>query len=95
MKKYIKLWLIIILLPIPLWLSMFILGLIGVVLYRYYYFPLWFLREPFFIYPNDIGIYYPSLYGNIITIIIYSLIYWGIFFMLKKIKHLITNKIEK
>ncbi|MBD3791687.1 MAG: hypothetical protein IE918_05995 [Campylobacterales bacterium] len=48
MKQATIFWFIIIFLPVLLWLSMFVLGLIGLALYWGYYMPLWSLGEPFF-----------------------------------------------
>ena len=92
MKKIIKIWIVlIIILPTILWLSMFVLGLIGLAGYWSYYFPLWGLEEPFFKYSTDTGWYYPTLYGNLITAVIYSIVYWIVILIRKQIIKTRTN----
>jgi len=86
MNKSIKIWVALILLPVPLYLSMFILGLIGLAGYWGYYMPLWSFGEPFFKYSTDTGWYYPTLYGHILASIIYSIIYWVVYLMFKKVR---------
>ncbi len=76
MNKPLKVWLVLIFLPVPLYLSMFILGLIGLAGYWGYYMPLWSMGEAFFKYSSDTGWYYPTTYGHIAAVVIYSLIYW-------------------
>ena len=76
MNKPVKYWIALLLLPLPLYASMYFLGLIGLAGYLGYYRPLWFLGDTFFTYSTDIGWYFPTIYGNLIGAIIYSLIYW-------------------
>ncbi len=91
MTKAVKIWIVIVLLPIPLYLSMFILGLAGLAGYWGYYLPLWDVGEPFFKYSSDTGWYYPTFYGSALAAIIYSAIYWLIYWMYQKVKHVVNN----
>lgn len=86
MTKPIKIWLVLILLPVPLYLSMFLLGLIGLAGYWGYYMPLWNLGEPYFKYSSDTGWYYPTLYGHLLAAIIYSIVYWFGYFFWKEVR---------
>ncbi|MGP9685997.1 hypothetical protein [Halomonas sp. AOP25-F1-15] len=85
MIKSVKIWLAIVLLPMPLYLSMFLLGLIGLAGYWGYYIPFWSLGEPFFKYSSDTGWYYPTLYGHILAAVAYSIIFWCGYYLLKKV----------
>jgi len=77
MKFPVAIWLtIVFLLPFLLFLSMFVLGIAGLVVYLGYYMPLWDMGEPFFTYSSDIGAYFPSIYGNLVAAVIYSAVYW-------------------
>ena len=87
MTKVVKTWLVLVSIPILLYLSTFVLGLIGLVIYWGYYIPLWKLGEPFFKYSSDTGWYYPTLYGNVLAACVYSISYWLIYWVIKKIKH--------
>ena len=91
MTKATKAWMVLVLLPIPLYLSMFLLGLIGLAGYWGYYMPLWELGEPFFKYSSDTGWYYPTVYGNVLAAVIYSAVYWLILWVFKKTKNAIKN----
>jgi hypothetical protein len=86
MTKSIKIWLLLILLPVPLYLSMFLLGLIGLAGYWGYYMPLWDLGEPFFKYSSDTGWYYPTIYGHLLAAMIYSIVYWCGYLFWKEIR---------
>jgi hypothetical protein len=86
MTKSIKIWLVLILLPVPLYLSMFLLGLIGLAGYWDYYIPLWDLSEPFFKYSSDTGWYYPTVYGHILAATVYSIIYWLAYYIYKRVR---------
>ena len=85
MTKSVKIWLAIVLLPIPLYLSMFVLGLIGLAGYWGYYIPLWSLGDPFFKYSSDTGWYYPTLYGHILAALAYSIVFWVGYYLFKKV----------
>jgi hypothetical protein len=76
MRRSVKIWLVLVAAPIPLGLSVFALGLIGLAAFWGYYSPLWFLGEPFFLYSSDTGMYYPTWAGAAIAVVIYSIVYW-------------------
>jgi hypothetical protein len=76
MTKPIAIWLVLILLPVSLYLSMFLLGLLGLAGYWGYYMPLWDLGEPFFKYSPDTAWYYPAIYGHLLAAMSYSIVYW-------------------
>lgn len=80
----IKNWLILILIPLLCELSMFFIGGGGIILVNIAYFPLSWIGRPFFICNSEIGCY-PSNYGRIFMIIVYSLIYF-IYCFVKKHK---------
>jgi len=71
---------------------MFFLGLIGLAGYWGYYIPFWQLGEPFFKYSSDTGWYYPTIYGHLIAALVYSLIYWLGYFVLKLIRSQLKNE---
>ncbi len=82
-SKPIIIWLIIIFLPAILWLVVAVFGLIGLYGYSLYYLPLWGLEEPFFkIVSVEIRVYIPTRLGIITTAIIYSAVFWLVYFLL-------------
>lgn len=85
-KKSILIWLIIIFLPTIFFVLKLLLGLPGQLAYVGYYFPLRELGEPFFIHVKNVDWYLPTLYGQLITAVIYSVLYWIIFLIIKIIK---------
>ena len=76
MRLSVKLWLALIAAPVLLWLSMFVLGLVGLAGLWGYYSPLWFLGDPFFLYSSDTGWYYPTWAGAAVTAVVYSVVFW-------------------
>ncbi|MFA6063609.1 MAG: hypothetical protein WC736_13545 [Gallionella sp.] len=91
MTKATKAWLFIILLPVPLYFSMYVLGLIGLAGYLGYYMPLWKMGETFFNYSSDIGWYFPSLYGQLAAAVIYSVAYWFGYWIFIKLRNVSNN----
>ena len=91
MSKAVKIWLAFVLLPIPLYLLVFIFGLVGLAGYWGYYMPLWDAGEPFFKYSTDTGWYYPTFYGNGLAVIIYSALYWLLYCLYQKVKRVVKN----
>ncbi len=82
MKKSIVIWLIIIFLPVILWSIVVAFGLNGLYGYALYYFPLWVLGKPFFTTVSvEIRVYIPTWYGIVTAAIIYSAIYWLVYFI--------------
>ena len=79
-------WLVLIVLPLPLYFSMYSLGLIGLAAYMTYYMPLWFLEEPFFVYSSDIGWWIPTIWGNVAGLTIYSILLFLIYRWAKWLK---------
>lgn len=61
-------------------------GLPGQLAYAGYYFPLGDLGEPFFMHVKNINWYLPTVYGQLITAVIYSVFYWTIFLIIKMLK---------
>lgn len=86
MKKVIFIWLMIIFLPAIFLVLRSFWGLLGQLAYAGYYFPLGELGEPFFMHVENMNWYLPTLYGQIITAVIYSAVFWTIFLIIKKAK---------
>jgi len=91
MNKTVIIWLIIIFIPALLWVSMFVLGLVGLAGFWGYYSPLWFFGEPFFKYSSDTGWFYPTIYGLMLTPVIYSLIYWLVVFTFRQARNYVIG----
>ena len=76
-QKALILWAIIVLFPLPLWACIFVIDIYtGSAIFCSYYLPLSCLGEPWFRYSGDIGCFYPTEYGLMLTPVIYSTIYW-------------------
>ena len=73
-KTALIVWLVIILVPVPLWASIDLLGFFALIPFCCYYVPLWGLGEPFF-YCSDMG-FFPTAYGVVVAPVTYSIIYW-------------------
>ena len=69
-----KLLLLLIAIPLLAELSMFVLGLMGLVLINIIYFPISWLGEPFFVCNSEVGCY-PRMYGRILMAVLILLLY--------------------
>ena len=77
-----KLLFLLISIPLLAELSMFVIGLIGLVLINIIYFPISWLGEPFFICNSEVGCY-PRMYGRILMTALIIFLY---IFYLKVVK---------
>ena len=69
-----KLLLFLIAIPLLAELSMFVIGLMGLVLINIIYFPISWLGEPFFVCNSEVGCY-PRMYGLILMTVLIILLY--------------------
>lgn len=69
-----KLLLLLIAIPLLAELSMFVIGLMGLVLINIIYFPISWLGEPFFVCNSEVGCY-PGMYGRILMAVLILLLY--------------------
>ena len=84
--KVLYIWIAIIIFPFIIMLFR-TFELVGLFIENIYYLPISWFDEPFFIYINDIGAYRATSIGRIFGVVVYSIIYWLIYFMIIKFKN--------
>lgn len=88
MWKLIVLWVVLLIFPAAVLYTM--TDLRGLVVYLSYYAPLWFSGEPFFKPSTDIGWHYPTIYGHILAVFVYSIVFWGAIFLISRSKRFVS-----
>lgn len=84
MKKY---WIYIFLIVLPsigAYFSIFIFGLLGLAFYALYFYPFSFLGDPYYRYLKDVGLYMPNHSGILLIAVVYSLLYWLGYLVIRK-----------
>ena len=79
----IKVLLLLISIPILAELSIFVVGLLGLIFVNIIYFPISWLGEPFFVCNSEIGCY-PSIYGRCLMITLIIILYVSYIKVIKK-----------
>jgi hypothetical protein len=62
------------------------LELVGLFIENIYYLPISWIDKPFFIFIKDIGGYTTTNLGRLVGVVVYSIIYWILYFIIMKFK---------